>query len=43
MIQYDKVQPEMRIDIFDCTVFAVVRYLENMEKKQNAKKWWGEE
>lgn len=43
MIQYDKVQPEMRIDIFDCTVFAVVRYLENMEKKENAKKWWGEE
>lgn len=43
MIQYDKIQPEHRIDIFDCSVFATVRYLEDMEKSKKAQKWWGEE
>lgn len=42
MIQYDKVQPEHRIDIFDASVFACVRYLENMQKRQKARSWWGE-
>ena len=42
MIQYDKVQPEHLIDLFDASVFACVRYLENMQKRQKARSWWGE-
>ena len=43
MIQYDKIQKEHRIDIFDASVFACVRYLNNMERRQKAKEWWGED
>lgn len=41
-IQYDKVQPEHRIDLFDASVFGCIRYLESLEKSNAAKKWWGE-
>lgn len=41
MIQYDKVQPEHRIDLFDASVFACIRYLENMEKQKRGRDWWG--
>lgn len=43
MIQYDKVQPEHRIDLFDASVFACVRYLENMERSKKANAWFGKE
>ena len=42
MVQYEKVQPNHRIDIFDADVFATVRMLENMEKATNARKWFDE-
>lgn len=41
MIQYEKIQPEHRIDVFDADVFAVVRMLENMERGKAAANWWG--
>lgn len=43
MIQYEKIQNQHRIDVFDASVFACVRYLESLEKSSKAKKWFGEE
>jgi phage terminase large subunit-like protein len=39
MVQYEKVESTQRIDIFDATVFAAIRMLENMEKAATATKW----
>ena len=41
MIQYEKIQPEQRIDLFDASVFACVRYLNNLEKGTR-RGWWDE-
>lgn len=40
MIQYEKVMPEHRIDVFDADVFAVVRMLEDIERKKKTDGWW---
>lgn len=43
LIQYDKVQTEQRIDLFDASVFSCIRMLEESDKKAKAARWWGED
>lgn len=43
MIQYEKVEPTMRIDYFDAAVFAVIRMLEDMESSNKLSSWFGAE
>ena len=43
MVQYEKVNPTMRIDLFDASVFAVVRMCDDMERRRKASGWWGKE
>ena len=42
-IQYEKVTPEQRIDLFDASVFACIRMMEAGEREKKASKWWSEE
>lgn len=41
MVQYEKINPTARMDLFDASVFAAVRYLDNMESQKKAREWWG--
>lgn len=41
MIQYEKTGPTSRMDLFDASVFACVRYIEDHTKRENVKNWWG--
>ena len=41
MVQYEKISPTARMDLFDASVFAAVRYLDNMENQKKAREWWG--
>ena len=43
VVQYEKVQSEHRIDLFDASVFACIRMLEGTARKNKAKKWFGSE
>lgn len=42
MVQYEKVQPEHRIDLFDASVFASRAYLMDLEETQRLSHWWDE-
>lgn len=39
MIQYEKIEDNRRIDIFDADVFAAVRMLEDLERSKKASDW----
>ena len=40
-IQYEKLQENLRIDIFDAAVFATVRMIEDREKRGSEERWLG--
>lgn len=39
LIQYEKIEDNRRIDVFDADVFATVRMLEDLERSQRASDW----
>ena len=41
MISYEKISPEMRMDLFDASVFAAVRWIEAHTRRERVKNWWG--
>ena len=41
MIQFEKIGRQMRIDLFDASVFACVRYLNDLEKPDLVSSWFG--
>lgn len=41
-VQYEKIQPEQRIDLFDASVFACIRCLQDAENAKKGQSWWGE-
>ena len=42
MVRFEKVEDRMRIDLFDASVFACVRYLNAKDKIERAKRWFDE-
>ena len=39
-IQYEKIQPTHRIDLFDASVFACVAMMDDAAKQKKAAQWW---
>lgn len=42
MVQYEKINPTQRIDLFDASVFACVCYANSKTKSEKAKRWFEE-
>lgn len=42
-VQYEKIEPTQRIDLFDASVFACVRQAESITRRAKAKSWFGED
>jgi phage terminase large subunit-like protein len=40
-VQYEKIQPQHRIDLFDASVFACLRMIEASNRRKKAAAWWG--
>ena len=41
-VQYEKTESTQRIDLFDASVFACIRSIQDAEKSKAARRWWGE-
>lgn len=42
-VQYEKIQPTQRIDLFDASVFACVQMAAQEERNKAGRRWWGSE
>ena len=40
MVEYHKIDEHSRMDLFDASVFACCKYLEQMGREEKARKWW---
>ena len=43
MVMYEKLAPNLRIDVFDCAVFAACTYLEDLDGRSRGSGWFEEE
>ena len=41
-VQYEKIETDMLIDLFDASVFACIRMIKSKEKRRKAAAWFGE-
>lgn len=42
-VQYEKIMPTQRIDLFDASVFAVMCMINDTDRSRKARRWFGEE